>query len=215
MDEWITATQTEMQKFARCQAFINPRFMKYQWVRPTTDNNNNKRLTHRRHHPNDEVVPMDVDPPAYTNLRQARTEADKDRLRIKGQCFYCKRQGHMSRDCPLKKKQFNQSDQPRFRSDQVCPGYGQSPSRLNQGFKKKFSTPPKPTQGYRKSNKPQYTSRVHTVTIEEVDEDNYLDDDPYEEEEEVQLLTVRTAKLSDEQKEQWVSEMKDIGINFQ
>jgi protoheme ferro-lyase len=69
MDEWITAAQTEMQKFARRQAFINPRFMKYQWVRPTTDNNNNKCLTHRHCHPNDEVVPMDVDPPAYTNLR--------------------------------------------------------------------------------------------------------------------------------------------------
>jgi hypothetical protein len=37
-----------------------------------------------------------------------------------------------------------------------------------------------------------------------VDEDNYLDDDPYEEEEEVQSLAVHTAKLSDEQKEQWV-----------
>jgi hypothetical protein len=48
-----------------------------------------------------------------------------------------------------------------------------------------------------------------------VDEDNYLDNDPYEEEEEVQSLAVHTAKLSDEQKEQWVSEMKDIGINFQ
>jgi len=70
MDEWITATQTELQKFAHRQAFINPRYMKYQWVRPTADtgNNNNKRLTHRRRHPNDEVVPMDVDPPVYTNL---------------------------------------------------------------------------------------------------------------------------------------------------
>jgi hypothetical protein len=121
----------------------------------------------------------------------------------------------MSCDCPLKKKQFNRSDQPRFRSDQVRPGYGQSPSGLSQGFKKKFSAPPKPTQGYRKSNKPRYTPRVRAATIEEVDEDNYLDEDPYEEEEEVQSLAVRTAKLSDEQKEQWVSEMKDVGINFQ
>jgi hypothetical protein len=48
-----------------------------------------------------------------------------------------------------------------------------------------------------------------------VEEDNYLNNDLYEEEEEVQSLAVRTAKLSDEQKEQWVSEMKDIGINFQ
>jgi hypothetical protein len=86
---------------------------------------------------------------------------------------------------------------------------------LNQGFKKKFSTPPKPTQGYRKSNKPRYTPRVHAATIEEVEEDDYLNDDLYEEEEEVQSLTVRTAKLSDEQKKQWVSEMKDVGINLQ
>jgi hypothetical protein len=114
MDEWITAAQTELQKFAHRQAFINPRWMKYQWVRPTADtgNNNNKRLTHRRCHPNDKVVPMDVDPPAYTNLRRARTEEDRNRLRLKGQCFYCERQGHMSRDCPLKKKQLNRSDQP-------------------------------------------------------------------------------------------------------
>jgi hypothetical protein len=48
-----------------------------------------------------------------------------------------------------------------------------------------------------------------------VDEDNYLDEDSYEEEEEVQSLAVHTAKLSDKQKEQWVSEMKDVGINFQ
>jgi hypothetical protein len=110
MDEWITAAQTEMQKFAHRQAFINPRFMKYQWVQPAADNN--KRLTHRRCHPNDEVVPMDINPPAYTNLQRACTEADKDRLRIKGQCFYCEQQGHMSCDCPLKKKQVNRSDQP-------------------------------------------------------------------------------------------------------
>jgi hypothetical protein len=68
----------------------------------------------------------------------------------------------MSHDCPLKKKQFNRSNQPQFRPDQVRPGYGQPPSGSNQGFKKKFSTPPKQTQGYRKSNKPQYTPRVDT-----------------------------------------------------
>jgi hypothetical protein len=48
-----------------------------------------------------------------------------------------------------------------------------------------------------------------------VEEDDYLNNNLYEEEEEVQSLVVRTAKLSDEQKEQWVSKMKDVGINFQ
>jgi hypothetical protein len=158
---------------------------------------------------------MDVDPPVHVNLRRARTEADKDRLRLKGQCFNCERQGHMSRDCPLKKKQFSRPDQSRFRSNQGRPGYGQPPSESSQGFKKKSFGSPKPTQGYRKSNKPrQYTPRVRAATIEEVEEDDYQDD-YYEEEEEVQSLAVRTAKLSDEQKERWVSEMQDVGINFQ
>ena len=86
---------------------------------------------------------------------------------------------------------------------------------MNQCFKKKFFGSPKPTQGFRKSNKPrQYTPRVRTATIEEAEEDEYQDD-YYGEEEEVQSLAVRTAKLSDDQKELWVSEMKDVGINFQ
>jgi hypothetical protein len=42
----------------------------------------------------------------------------------------------------------------------------------------------------------------------------YDQDDQYEEEEEVQSLAVRTARLTDEKKEQWVSEMRDVGINF-
>ena len=210
MDEWVTQAQTEQQKFARRQAMRNPNFARYEWTQPTA-----KRNGHRRH-ANDETVPMDVDPPVYGRLRQARTEADKSRFQIRGQCFYCERQGHMARDCPQKKKQFfGRSDQPRSRSDQERPGYRQPPSGSNQGFKKKFYGSPKPTQGFRKSNKPrQYTPRVRTATIEEAEEDEYQDD-YYGEEEEVQSLAVRTAKLSDDQKELWVSEMKDVGINFQ
>jgi hypothetical protein len=183
--------------------------MRYQWTQPMAKCNG-----HRRH-ANDETVPMDVDPPTYTRVQQAHTEADKDCFKIKGQCYYCERQGHMACDCPQKKKQFGRSNQPRFRSDQVCPGYGQSPSGSNQDFKKKFFAPPKHTQGFKKSNKPrQYTPRILAATIEEMEEEADDQDDYYEEEEEVQSLAVRTAKLSDHQKEQWVSEMKDIGINF-
>jgi hypothetical protein len=208
MDEWVTQAQTEQQKFTRRQAMRNPNFMRYQWTQPMT-----KRNGHRRH-ANDETVPMDVDPPTYTWVQRARTEADKDRFKLKGQWFYCERQGHMARDCPQKKKQFGGPDQSRFQSNQVRPRYGQPPSGSNQGFKKKFFGSPKPTQGFRKSNKPrQYTPHIRAATIEEVEEDKYQND-YYEEEEEVQSLAVRTAKLSDDQKEQWVSEMKDVGINF-
>jgi hypothetical protein len=209
MDEWVTQAQMEQQKFAHRQSMRNPNFMRYQWTQPTAKCNG-----HRRH-ANDETVPMDVDPPTYTRVRQARTEADKDRFKIKGQCYYCKRQGHMACNCPQKKKQFGRSDQPQFQSDQVRPRYGQSPSGSNQDFKKKFFAPPKRTQGFRKSNKPcQYTPRICAATIEEMEEEADDQDDYYEEEEEVQSLAVRTAKLSDHQKEQWVSEMKDVGINF-
>jgi hypothetical protein len=62
MDEWVTQAQTEQQKFAHCQAMRNPNFMRYQWTQPTA-----KRNGHRRH-PNDETVPMDVDPPTYTRV---------------------------------------------------------------------------------------------------------------------------------------------------
>jgi hypothetical protein len=32
---------------------------------------------------------------------------EKQRLRREGQCFFCKEQGHLSRDCPKKKGQNN------------------------------------------------------------------------------------------------------------
>jgi uncharacterized protein YvpB len=86
---------------------------------------------------------------------------------------------------------------------------------LSPDFKKKFFAPPKRTQGFRKSNKPrQYTPHVCVTTIEEMEEEEDNQNDYYGEEEEVQSLAVQTAKLSDHQKEQWDSEMKDVGINF-
>ena len=73
----------------------------------------------------------------------------------------------------------------------------------------------------RKSNKPRQrsfkpatkfrqTSQTYarTASIEEVDED--LE----EEEEDIPTSATRVAKLDETQHEQWVQEMKNLGINF-
>jgi Zinc knuckle len=45
---------------------------------------------------------MDVD---VTTTQSNRTpDPDRERLIREGHCFYCKEQGHLSRECPVKKK---------------------------------------------------------------------------------------------------------------
>src|SRR5882757_3676325 len=123
----------------------------------------------------------------------------------------------MAKDCPNWKKQFNLSKQfSRFnqsssRSDQAHSRYGQPPSGLSHSFKKKSFNQPKHTPGFRKYNKPslfKYTSQARTAHIEEEEEE----EEP--EEEDISSLAARTARLSEDQRDQWVNEMKDIGINF-
>ena len=50
---------------------------------------------------------MDVDTPVFTMVRRAHSEADKARFKREGRCFSCDKQGHMAKDCPDRKKQFN------------------------------------------------------------------------------------------------------------
>jgi hypothetical protein len=154
---------------------------------------------------------MDVDQPVFTQVRRAYTEADKKRLQEQGRCFNCEKQGHMARECPAKKKQSFRSDQRSFRSDQQSFRSGLSPSRSGQYFKKKSYGPPKHTQGFRKSNKPfKYTPQIHVAQIEEVEEE----EEEEEPEEDIPSLAIRTARLSKDQREQWLTEMRDMNINF-
>src|SRR6267154_6471697 len=102
----------------------DPKFMKFHWteLHQSSQSNHNG---YQRHHPNDETVPMDVDTPVFTMVRCAHSEADKARFKRKGRCFSCNKQGHMAKDCPNQKKQFNlprqfsRFDQSSSRSDQV------------------------------------------------------------------------------------------------
>ena len=160
---------------------------------------------------------MDIDTPVFTMVWRAHSEADKAHFKQEGRCFSCDKQGHMAKDCPNQKKQFNLPkqfswfDQSSSRSNQVHSGYGQQPSRLSHSFKKKSFNQPKRTSGFRKNNKPslfKYTSQARTAHIEEVEEV----EEPKEED--ISSLTTHMARLSEDQHDQWVNEMKDIGINF-
>src|SRR6267154_3625320 len=160
---------------------------------------------------------MDVDTPVFTMVRHAHSKADKARFKQEGRCFFCDKQGHMAKDYPNQKKQFNlpkpfsRFDQSSSRSDQVHSGYGQPPSGLSHSFKKKSFNQPKHTPGFRKYNTPslfKYALQARTAHIEEVEEV----EEPKEED--ISSLTTHMARLSEDQHDQWVNEMKDIGINF-
>jgi len=144
----------------------DPKFMKFHWTEPYQSSRSN-RNGYQRCHLNDETVPMDVVTPVFTMVRCTHSEANKAHFKCEGRCFSCNKQGHMAKDCPNWKKQFNlprqfsQFDQTSNQSNQVRSGYGQPPSRLSHSFKKKSFNQPKRTTGFRKYNKPspfKYTS---------------------------------------------------------
>ena len=202
MNEWIDAATREQRKYYNRQAYTHPDHIRYEW---TTQSH--RRNGHRRH-PNNETVPMDVDPPVFTQVRRAYTEEDKARFKLEGRCFNCDKQGHMARKCPSKKKQPFKPSQ-RSAPNSWAPRSGPSPFGTKPHFKKKSYGPNK---GYRKSNK-QRPTRIRSATIEEIEEEEGSDDMDIDQED-VPSLAVRTARLSEGQREQWLSEMRDMGINF-
>ena len=193
-DEWVTMAKTELQKYTRRQAFKNPEYAKFQWIRPKHNGHDHYR------HPNDQTVPMDIDPPVFTQVRRAYTEADKDRFKKEGRCFYCDNQGHISKYCPKKKSQ-NAPQNPQYRP---------KPQWQNSKMRKKPSDQQTRSQGFRKRNQSyqQRSSQIRTAKIEEIEEEQPSSD------EEPRSLAARTARLSEDQREQWVQEMKAMGINF-
>ena len=143
MNEWIDAATREQQKYYNRQAYTHPNHIKFDW---TTQSH---RCNGHRRHPNDETVPMDVDPPVFTQVRRAYTEEDKIRFKQEGRCFNCDKQGHMACECPSKKKQPFKPGQ-RSTPNSWTPRSGPSPFGTKPQFKKKSYGPNK---GYRKSNK--------------------------------------------------------------
>ena len=121
----------------------------------------------------------------------------------------------MAQECPLKPRQ------------QAPSTYGQQPSQYGQRprvprtgqFKRKSFSQPQPKRGFRKSNKPRtssHTPRAHAAYIEEVEEgeNDEVSDASTSRDGEVPDLAARTARLSEDQREQWIEEMNAMGINF-
>lgn len=203
-EEWVTMARTERDKHER-ELGYEARF-KYAWTqleRPSTRRNGQHH--ERSRHPNDQIVPMDVNPPVFTRINRAYTEEDKNRYKKEGRCFRCDKQGHMARDCPTRK------EQPFYPKPQY---QHPKPQFRKKTFGSKPSGHPKPDQGrnFRKSNKAPikfgYYPKARGATIEEISEEEY------QEEDDVPSLAVRTAQLSDNQKEEWLQELEGKGIHF-
>ena len=107
----------------------------------------------------------------------------------------------MAHDCPARKHQ------------QPPSGYRQPPSASGQQhFGTNLKKPVK--QGFRKFNKPkgkfQYTTQICTAKIEEIEEP----EDDSEDKGNVASLAACTTHLSEDQRKEWLTEIKGMGINF-
>ncbi len=142
-----------------------------------------------RRHPNDETVPMDVDSPTYSWVSRTWSDADKKKLSREGQCFQCGKLGHMAHNCPHKPKK---------------------QQKQQQSFKPNKGT-------YQNKKFRQMTSQARIAEIES-DDDLDLDfeeDPPDNNRLDIPSLAAHTAKFTETQKEEWVNEMKQLGVDFQ
>jgi hypothetical protein len=162
---------------------------------------------------------MDVDEPSFIFVSRAYTEEDKAHYRKEGRCFCCNKQGHMARKCPFHKQQLGKPQKPKF-------------------MKKPYPTSyKKPTQQRFIKRAPQgYIPQARAASIEEINEDandeememnddqgsysegyqDSYDQESYQESQmdDVPSLAAHTAKLNEGQRETWLEEMRQLGINF-
>jgi hypothetical protein len=167
---------------------MNPQVQKYKWVEHPRHNG-------LRRHPNDKTVPMQVDPPEFMRVYRTYTDMDKSRLKEEGRCFNCGNRGHMARNCPREKKpqtkNYTQSKKKSF-----------DKSKTRKGSKK--LSPVKPYWAG-------YQPHARTASIEEVDSE---DEEEEQGEDNIPSLAARTARLSENQHEDWLKEMDNMGIHF-
>src|SRR5437588_4146868 len=203
MDQWQDKAREEVKNNATRETILQPDKHHYKWQ--YSDNGRHQ----SRRHPNDQTVPMDVDPPVFTQVNRAYikankayTDDDKKTHRTYGKCFNCSRQGHMVKDCPLKRKQqFPQSSyKPSHSNWRTTP----------QSVPRKYNQPRQQKRTFQKPQRFRQPSQsfARTTTIEEVQESDDEDN------KDIPSLAAYTAKFSDGQRKQWVEEMKALGINF-
>jgi hypothetical protein len=205
-DEWVTAARRQQQKSAHKRALLNPTSRWTQWqARPPPAQHHNG---HRRGyvHPNDRTVPMDVDQDYHTRINKAFTEADKRKYREEGRCFECNRQGHMARECPNKKRQ-------PFKSRQNYPN---RQSHFQQQ-RSKTQHDRKPQYNFQRTKRfPPRQSHARTAFIEEMDDSDKENVPPMNNDaSDIPTIAARTARFSEEEREQWVKEMREThGLDF-
>jgi hypothetical protein len=120
---------------------------------------------------------------------------DKSHLKEKGRCFNCGNRGHMACNCLREKKpQTKNYMQPKKKSFDK--------SKALRGLKK-----PGPVKSYWAG----YQPHVCTASIEEVDSG---DEEEEQEEDDISSLAAHTARLSENQRKDWLKEMDNMGIHF-
>jgi len=75
INEWEDTARDEMKKHAYRQTMLNPGRTQFKWQ--FTKSNGNRNHRNKYVHPNDRTVPMDIDPPVFTQVNKAYTEHDK------------------------------------------------------------------------------------------------------------------------------------------
>ena len=118
IEGYITAAQSEIQKYQNRQAIKFPGHAKFAWIgghQPSTPRTfqptyQPRNPVHQRPvYRNDQPVFMDVDKPGD----RCATDAQKSDYQRRGACFRCGKQGHMANSCPDRKEQlFKPSFQP-------------------------------------------------------------------------------------------------------
>ena len=102
----------------------------------------------------------------------------------------------MAKECPMRKNQ-TFPPKPKFNTSNTP-----SPCKFNTWKPRNKRTFPKPTK-----LGPPSQSYARTASIEEVDE-------VPEEDKDIPALAARASQFNEGQHEQWVQEMKSLGINF-
>ena len=196
MDEWVNAARREQQKYANKKTFQMQQ--KNTWMLPTGWNQPKSNKAHAQHqarrNPDSEIIPMEIDSMKVT------TEEEKKKHRKEGRCFECHKTGHVARNCPRRQNKENRpfKQRPVFKPKDT---WRQRPQTYKTPFRR--------------------FENAKTAHIEEIDDEEEEDqyDDQAEENAYADLdisdLAIRTASFSDEQKEEWVKAMKDLGVDFQ
>jgi Retrotransposon gag protein len=102
--QWANATQRQQRNWMRKRAIYG----KYGQTQPHANQPAGNQFFWRCPAPGNAPCPQlpPHDPNAMdtsTTARKAKTEAEKEKHRLKGRCYKCSKQGHITRNCPNKK----------------------------------------------------------------------------------------------------------------